>query len=276
MTVPLPVFLKERVQALIPAVSFGLVRQQTDALLSGATACVLGIRGLGWSPSVSLEARGAARWINPNEDFVAIDAGANVGSWLVALRKYLPRGGHLYAFEPQPAAAENIRNLQIPGCEVHQLALSDRPGPRVFYTSAQTDTMGSLYEHGDTLSQRQDKNYGRIEIQAIRLDDFVTEHGIARIDFMKMDLEGAEFEALQGATECMRSGLLRALSFEFGVSNVNARVFFRDLFHLLTANRFELFRMTPAGQLIRLHKYSEDFEIFARTSTYFARKSAAV
>jgi hypothetical protein len=70
----------------------------------------------------------------------------------------------------------------------------------------------------------------------------------------------------------MRSGVLRALSFEFGISNVNSRVFFRDIYNLLIANQYEVFRVTPAGRLIRLKNYSEDDEYFARTTTYLAKR----
>ena len=73
---------------------------------------------------------------------------------------------------------------------------------------------------------------------------------------MKMDLQGGEIDALLGASESIRTGLLRALPFEFGISNVNARVFFRDIFVLLSQNGYQIFRMTPAGNLIRIPCYS--------------------
>jgi len=273
MAIRLSSAVKSRVQSFLPALSFGLARQRTESLLSGVAAVVLGIRGCGWSPSVLNEAKGAARWVNANEDFVVIDAGANVGSWMLAVRKYLPKSGRIYAFEPQPRAAEIIRALRIHGCEVQQAALSDRSGTIAFYTSDPTDTMGSLYERDDTIAHDHRKGYESIEVETLRLDDFVKKHGVNRIDFMKMDLEGAELQALHGATECMQSGLLRALSFEFGVSNVNSRTFFRDYFRLLSEHSYQIFRMTPAGHLIHVAEYSEDLEFFARTTTYFARKT---
>ena len=89
---------------------------------------------------------------------------------------------------------------------------------------------------------------------------------------MKMDLEGGEFQALRGATECIKSGILRAFSFEFGISNVNSRVFFRDIYDFLVANDYEISRVTPARRLIPIENYSEDHECFARTTTFVARK----
>jgi len=133
--------------------------------------------------------------------------------------------------------------------------------------------MGSLHKRHDTLVEG--REYRGMEVKVLRLDDFIEQRKIGRIDFMKMDLEGGEFEALKGAATCMRTGVLKAFSFEFGISNVNARVFFRDIYHLLAENHYNLFRVTPAGRLIRLKTYSEDDEYFARTTTYLAMREEA-
>jgi hypothetical protein len=55
--------VKSSVQSFLPAVSFGLARQRTEALLSGVAAFVLGIRGCGCSSSLLNEAKGAARLV---------------------------------------------------------------------------------------------------------------------------------------------------------------------------------------------------------------------
>jgi FkbM family methyltransferase len=43
------------------------------------------------------------------------------------------------------------------------------------------------------------------KIETISIDDFVRRNGIARIDFIKMDIEGAELSALQGASATIRT-----------------------------------------------------------------------
>jgi FkbM family methyltransferase len=260
---------KSLAQSLIPAASHILAWPSTDTLLSGASAFISSLRGLGWSPLLHHEARTAAGWVNSERDFVVIDAGANVGSWTAAFRKYATGHGRIYAFEPQPQAAEKIRGLHVEGCEVVEAALGRQAGTLAFYTSSSTDTMASLYERRDTYSMRRD--HVRYEVKVIRLDDFVQTNRIDKIDFIKMDLEGAELEALHGASECLQTGLLKALSFEFGISDINSRVYFRDFFYLLSERSYALFRMTPARRLIRVREYTEDLEIFARTTTYFAK-----
>jgi FkbM family methyltransferase len=269
MPIRLPMRSKSIAQSLIPLTSRSLEWQRTDVILSATAAYIEGVRGLGWSPSVEQEAISAARWMKYDEGFVVIDAGANVGNWITTFCRTIKSKGHIYAFEPQPGAAAVIRDRHIDGCEVSEVALGSKAGKMTFYTEHQTDTRGSLYERHDSFVVG--KQYKRTEVEVMLLDDFVQTHAIRKIDFMKMDLEGAELEALKGASACMREGILRAFSFEFGVSNVNARVFFLDIFNLLGSNHYEIFRLTPGGRLIHVNHYSEDLEIFARTTTYFAR-----
>lgn len=52
------------------------------------------------------------------------------------------------------------------------------------------------------------------------------------------------------------------------MANVNARVFFREIYNLLADSGFAIFRVTPAGRLIPVSAYTEDYECFARTTTY--------
>jgi FkbM family methyltransferase len=271
MAIRLPFPGKSIAQSLVPAVSQGLVWQGTDVVWSAANAFLSGIRGLGWSPRLEQEARIAASWVDSSTaEFVVIDAGANVGSWTTEFRKHSIGAGRIYAFEPQPEAAAKIRALQVKECEVLEMALGRQAGTLAFYSSCPTDTMGSLYERHDTYAAKRQQL--RVDVKVVTLDDFVADRCIERIDFMKMDLEGAELEALAGADRCMTTGALRAFSFEFGISDVNSRVFFRDFFDLLSGRRYAIFRVTPAGRLIRVAEYSEDLEIFARTTAYFARR----
>lgn len=264
---------KRLVQASIRACSQVLAVPATQTLLSGAAAYMNAICGLGWSPSLEMEARKAAAWIAPGREYVVIDAGANIGSWTSFFHKHAAdHKGRIYALEPQPAAAARIRALRVQCCEVVEVALGEHPGKATFHTSGPLDSMGSLYDRRD--SNVRGLTYDSFEVEVVRLDDFVRTRGIERIDFMKMDLEGAEHQALKGAAECLGSRRIQALSFEFGTSNVNARVFFRELYDLLADSGFAIYRVTPAGRLIPVRAYTEDYECFARTTTYLAQLKA--
>lgn len=264
---------KRLVQSSIRACSQLFATPATEVLLSGAAAYMHAICGLGWSPSLELEARNAVAWIARGRNYTVIDAGANIGDWTALFRKHAADlEGTIYALEPQPAAAARIRALNLKCCEVIELALGEHPGRATFHTSGPLDTTGSLFDRQDTYGRG--RTYDSFEVEVVRIDDFVRTRGIERIDFMKMDLEGGEHQALKGAAECFRTRRIRALSFEFGTSNVNARVFFREIYDLLVGNGFAISRVTPAGRLMPISAYAEDYECFARTTTYFARLDA--
>lgn len=63
--------------------------------------------------------------------------------------------------------------------------------------------------HGPGTSMAQgvqsDGNHDSLQVTTISIDDFVSEKNLPRIDFIKMDIEGAELKALKGAEESIRA-----------------------------------------------------------------------
>lgn len=126
---------------------------------------------------------------------IAIDGGAHVGSWSVELIKYFDR---VLAFEPCNESfmmfAENLMALPTPtedgvGIIAYQQALMDKccmvsvdpPRPK-----------------RRTLTARQ-VNYGG-DVHAVSIDSLE----LSGCDLIKLDLEGAEYLALQGATDTIK------------------------------------------------------------------------
>ncbi len=122
-----------------------------------------------------------------------IDVGANVGFYsLLALDRVGPTG-NVYSFEidPRPlrclrktVAAHGITNLHVV-----EAAVSDKNGVLSYSPKA---------EHG----HNQIDLTGRIRgptIRSVRLDDWLQENGVSRVDVIKVDVEGAEKFVLAGA-----------------------------------------------------------------------------
>ena len=112
--------------------------------------------------------------------------------------------------------------------------------------------------------------FSAVEVPVVRLDDIIEEFQIEIVDFLKLDIEGAELDALLGAAAALRSGAIRALSFEFGMNNIDSRTFFRDFWDLLVPLGFSIFRIAPGGTLIRIREYREELEYFKIVSNYVA------
>ncbi|CAG0969612.1 MAG: FkbM family methyltransferase [Candidatus Methanoperedens sp.] len=126
-----------------------------------------------------------------NHQSTFIDVGANLGHFSLNIAKRT----HCtcYAFEPLPI---NIRNLKanvelnaLKNIVIVPVALGENKGSSYFSTNLQTQA-NRLVKVRDSSS---------IEVQCTTLDDFVYENKIGRVDFIKVDIQGAEFLFLKGA-----------------------------------------------------------------------------
>jgi FkbM family methyltransferase len=133
-----------------------------------------------------------SRIVKPGHTIV--DAGANIGYYSLLFAKWLKGAGSVHAFEPFPSTAQSfIRNLQLNPdlqgtVQLHQIALSNHSGT-VSMDVPDSANCGCNYISTSSPGM----------IRAVKLDDFVAEHGIERLDLLKIDIEGAEVSLLQGA-----------------------------------------------------------------------------
>lgn len=159
-------------------------------------------------------------------DSNCIDIGSHIGSVLAELTSLAPRGQH-FAFEPVPTKARWITN-KFPKAKVHQVALGDSKGEVTFSMNLTNPGFSGLVK----ARQRPDDQWEELTVQCVKLDDTIPRD--VKIDFIKIDVEGAEAMALRGGRELIARHR-PAIIFEsapdgaksFGMTN-------RDVFDLLT------------------------------------------
>ncbi|MCW3105601.1 MAG: methyltransferase [Segetibacter sp.] len=127
----------------------------------------------------------------------AIDIGAHIGVFAVHLSKLTGRQGKVYAFEPSPytfAVLNKVINLNKQYGEIvaYPFAISDKEGEINFNivpgSASVANTMASM------------ENTVPIKVKMISVDAFRKANNL-RIDFLKIDAEGAEYLVLYGAKE---------------------------------------------------------------------------
>lgn len=127
------------------------------------------------------------------------DIGANIG-WYCAHMAAIDREAHVVAFEPVPSsfnwlrktiARNNLRNVVS-----EPLAISNRPGELDLYVDP--TIAGAASAHPTMYVQ----NSSAVRVKATTLDAYAALHGL-RFDAIKLDVEGAELAALQGATQVL-------------------------------------------------------------------------
>jgi len=129
-----------------------------------------------------------------------LDLGANIGYFSVLAAGLVGKSGQVHAFEPaQTCFTQLTRNLAaFPWAHAYPAAVGDAPGTACFHFSDKDNATGwgSLLP-GEEASTRETM------VPVVRLDDWARQQAVQRVDFIKMDIEGGEFRALQGATELL-------------------------------------------------------------------------
>ncbi len=129
---------------------------------------------------------------------VVVDAGANLGLSTLALAPLVPQG-RIFAFEPVPlmqhCLALNLSADPLGNAEAVPLALAAEAGPLVMY-EGQDFGAGSMVVPPEHLLAQQ---LPAMAVRATTLDGFMAERGLARLDLLKVDVEGFEAEVLRGA-----------------------------------------------------------------------------
>ena len=130
------------------------------------------------------------RYFKVKEGDVVFDAGAEIGGFTISVAR---KASHVIAIEPEPINVKMLRvNVTINNlCNVDivERGLWNRRAILDLHLSNEQGSHSLIYDWG-----KRD-----VKVQVDTLDNIVSELGIKRIDFLKMDIEGAELEALEGA-----------------------------------------------------------------------------
>lgn len=131
------------------------------------------------------------------EGDIVLDIGSYTGNTSLYFSELAGAKGHVYAFEAIPRIYEKLKNNIIKlGIEnVHPInkAVLDI-----------TDKF-QIYDNDCASSIHWGKSSKSIQVDAIRIDDFINYNGIPNVDFIKMDIEGAELKALEGAKDTIEA-----------------------------------------------------------------------
>lgn len=136
---------------------------------------------------------------------IVLDVGANRGHYTEFFSYKVGRRGRVYAFEPVQESADALRR-RCSGFQnacVFQVALSDEIARKRIFIPGDDLQQASLARQSDG-SWSKCERVDHQDIDLVTLDSWVVQHGLERIDFIKMDVEGAEYKVLRGGSETLR------------------------------------------------------------------------
>ena len=131
-----------------------------------------------------------------------LDVGANIGYYSVLASLFLGDTGQVLAYEPNP---ENFtvlkKNIAINNCaniQAFQLALSNIDEEGFLYLSADNFGDHQIYDNN------QDRNKQQISLVN---GDIHAKHFLHKVDLIKIDTQGAEWQVLQGINQLIKNSL---------------------------------------------------------------------
>jgi FkbM family methyltransferase len=130
------------------------------------------------------------------------DVGANVGFFSVIAARFVGSAGHVFSFDPLPsnikAVAHNARLNGFDHISGNEIALGKVDGAASFIISSDPNwgRLASVGKPGAVI--------GESKVRVRRIDSLVAE-GLTPPSAMKVDVEGAEIDVLEGARDTLRS-----------------------------------------------------------------------
>ena len=205
------------------------------------------------------------------------DVGANVGEWSQTALRIQPTI-RLISFEPVPSIFEQLKhNLrECANAQVRNFALSDERGPCTFYYySERPDLTGlsGLYLREVLKGVILDPEV--LNLRQETLTHFCAEESIEKIDFLKIDTEGAEWKVLQGAEALLKEKRITAIQFEYGGTYNDAKITLEQIVRLLTSDGYLVFRIVPDG-LVHIAKWESSLENYQYCNYFALLKEAFV
>jgi FkbM family methyltransferase len=200
------------------------------------------------------------RFLQP--EMVVFDLGANFGQYTLLAAHRVGEHGHVHSFEPSERMFGELKfnvglNNLSERCTLNRLAVSDAPGvARLSRYEEGAEVYGSLGSH----RRSEATVIGHEEVQTIRLDDYIAEKKIDHVDFIKMDIEGAELPALKGAGKLLARENAPTILLEMGDINTDGFGYkSSDLWEHLETLGYRMYCLGPQGDSLREAKRPADF-----------------
>ncbi len=174
----------------------------------------------GYLAEVQEQERQLGRLFDRSEALVIFDVGACEGEDSIRYATLFPRA-RVFAFEPLPGnqalIEANFAKYGLEGAELERSALSDRQGTATFHVSSGTPPelfRGENWNYGNKSGSllapaSEAPMFGwlkfeqLVEVPCRTFDDFCSSRGLSRVDFVHMDVQGAELLVLAGARKSM-------------------------------------------------------------------------
>jgi len=193
------------------------------------------------------EQRFVERYLQPG--MTVLDIGAHHGFYSLLASQKAGAAGRVVAFEPSPRERQRLlRHLELNECSnvtVETMALGASEGDaELFVVQGKETGCNSLRPPEVSLHTK------KLRVALTSLDRYLEQRKIARIDFIKMDVEGGELDVLRGAAAMFQQRPRPVILCEVQEERTRAWGYAAgEIIAYLSERQYGWFRITPEGML---------------------------
>lgn len=123
---------------------------------------------------------------------IVLDVGANIGAFCVFVKSFCPES-RVICVEPMPSNIDTLRTNVSSLAEIDCVALSSKSGPMTIYDfGLSCSGCHSMYDLGVSTATP-------VQVEGVTLGELLNRHGLDRVRFLKIDCQGAEYDAIPSA-----------------------------------------------------------------------------
>jgi len=189
-----------------------------------------------------------------------LDIGAHQGLYTLLAASQVGRRGRVFAFEPSPREQRALRlHVALNRCRnvvTQTYALANENGIKELFVVQGSQTGCNSLRPPVVFS-----GTAAVHIEVTRLDDWLAKQKIDRVDFIKLDVEGAELAVLEGGAELFQRRPRPVLLAE--VQDVRTRPWgyaAREILDYLARLRYTWFRFSGSGSIEPLNLSADEFD----------------
>jgi FkbM family methyltransferase len=189
------------------------------------------------------------------------DIGGNIGGYSEILIEQCNKRTidySIHIFEPTRSCFDILKAKFIgnKNVQLNNVGVSNSQATAEIYYDKEQSGFASLYQRD--LSSVNVVMEQRETISLIRLDSYLSDKQIDKIDLLKIDIEGHELAAFRGMGSHLNGNLIAAIQFEYGGANIDSKTTLREIYQVLEGAGFIIAKIMKHG--IEIRQYSSMME----------------
>lgn len=174
---------------------------------------------------------------------VVYDIGANIGITTLFFAKHVGEEGLVVAFEPVPPTArrlqENVRINRLQNVRIYAVALGDTAGQAEICYAEDASGIATLRKDM-ALGYQREYRMQTFTVEVVPLDVLVEREHLPAPDFIKIDVEGFEYQVLQGAREVIERARPALFMELHGASHEERAETWKQIYEFLTMRGYHI------------------------------------